>query len=555
MARHRARKRRSIRAVAALVLVTVVASGAVAALALGGGDVIRGVVESDGPSASPCARTLTVVTASSFEPVLADLAGSLESGENCVHLEITVADGRAAAAQVAEVGAHVWIPDDISWAGSADSVELAEQPAGGSGTVVATSPIYMVADDSTAGLIEQAGGGWRALADLVTSDSGVRMVVREPADSGDGLVGVGAVAEAVWIDDGMDASAEALMTALPSTRTVPSHAIPEENGEVGLVAEYALGPLLAGGSGAAAATVRNSTMLAGSDYSVLMRYTWMPTAAAVEDPALTEPLERVLDALTGPESDDALGQAGLRRPEGGPPPGAADQLPEVSAAPMEALGAHNADHVFAAWYPEDRRSDLLVVIDVSGSMSGIAPGSETPLIDLVKGGTRELAGLLPDDSELALWQFGSLLDPPRDYQTLLSRGPLDAAQRQRLDGAVDALAVSDTGTGLYDTILAAYVTARDGHREGTPNHVVVFTDGSNEDDPGSISAEQLAAGLAEAQDPERPVYLTLITFGPEPEVEVLESALEPVDGAVDPLTTADEVRAVFIHVAAGGIHH
>jgi hypothetical protein len=154
-----------------------------------------------------------------------------------------------------------------------------------------------------------------------------------------------------------------------------------------------------------------------------------------------------------------------------------------------------------------------------------------------------------------LWQFGSLLDPPRDYQTLLARGPLDAAQRQRLDGAVGALAATDTGTGLYDTILAAYVTARDGHREGTPNHVVVFTDGRNEDDPGSISAEQLAAGLAEAQDPERPVYLSLITFGPEPEVEVLESAVEPVDGAVDPLTTADEVGAVFVHVAAGGVHH
>jgi hypothetical protein len=555
MARHRARKRRSSRAIAALVLVTVAASGAVAALALGGGDVIRGVVESDGPSASPCARTLTVVTASSFEPVLTDLAGPLESGEDCVHLEITVADGRAAAAQVAELGAHVWIPDDTSWTGGADSVALAEQPAGGSGTVVATSPIYMVSDDSTAAQIEQAGGGWRALADLVTSDSGVRMVVRDPGGSGDGLVGVGAVAEAVWIDEGMDASAEALMTALPSTRTVPSHAIPEENGEVGLVAEYVLIPLLASGSGTAAATVRNSTLLPGSDYSVLMRYTWMPTAAAVEDPALTEPLERVLDALTGPESDEALAEAGLRRPDGGPPPGASDQLPESSAAPMEALGAHNADHVFAAWYPEDRRSDLLVVIDVSGSMSNVPPGSDTPLIDLVRSGTRELAELLPDESELALWEFGSLLDPPRDYRTLLARGPLDAAQRQRLDGAVAALAVSDTGTGLYDTTLAAYVTARDGYREGTPNHVVIFTDGSNEDDPGSISAEQLAAGLAEAQDPQRPVHLTLITFGPEPEVEVLESAVEPVEGSVDPLTTADEVRSVFIHVAAGGVHH
>jgi hypothetical protein len=353
----------------------------------------------------------------------------------------------------------------------------------------------------------------------------------------------------------MDASAEALMTALPSTRTVPSHAIPEDRGEVGLVAEYALIPLLADGGGTAAATVRDATLLAGSDYSVVMRYTWLPTVEAIEDPARTEPLERVLSALTGDESDDALADAGLRRPDGGPPPGASERLPELTAAPLEVLGAHNADHVFAAWYTEDRRSDLLVVIDVSGSMSNVAPGSDAPLLDLVKSGTRELVDLLPDDSELALWEFGSLLEPPRDYRTLVARGALDAAQRQRLGGAIDALAVSDTGTGLYDTILAAYVTARNGYREGTPNHVVIFTDGRNEDDPGSISADQLAAGLAEAQDPQRPVQLSLITFGPEPEVELLESAVEPVDGAVDALTTADEVRAVFIHVAAGGIHH
>ena len=239
------------------------------------------------------------------------------------------------------------------------------------------------------------------------------------------------------------------MTALPSTRTVPSHAIPEENGEVGLVAEYALIPLLAGG-GTAAATVRDSTLLAGSDYSVVMRYTWLPTAEAVEDPALAEPMERVLSALTGEESDDALAEAGLRRPDGGPPPEASDQLPELAAAPFDVLGAHNADHVFAAWYAEDRRSDMLVVIDVSGSMSTPAPGSEAPLLDIVGEGTRELAGLLPDESEFALWEFGSLLDPPRDYRTLVARSPLDAAQRQRLDSALNVLAVSDTGT-VYTT--------------------------------------------------------------------------------------------------------
>jgi hypothetical protein len=83
----------------------------------------------------------------------------------------------------------------------------------------------------------------------------------------------------------------------------------------------------------------------------------------------------------------------------------------------------------------------------------------------------------------------------------------------------------------------------------------VFTDGRNEDDVETISIEQLTKQLAAAQDPQRPVALTIITFGPEADAELLMTALEPVEVYVDPLETADQVRAVFIHLAAGGVHH
>jgi hypothetical protein len=513
--------------------------------------------ESIGESATPtpCTSALHVVAASSFAPVLNEIAAALESAESCVHLEVDVADGRAAARRVVELGADVWIPDDAAWAGVAEPATFAEPSAGGPGTVLAASPIYIVSDEATAGRLEQAGGGWRGLADLVTGDPGVRLVVRDPAGSGDGLVAVGAVGEAVWLDAGMDASAEALATALPMTRTVPGHALPREDGEVCLVAEYALVPLLAeDGSDAASRRVRQSAVLAATDYTALMRYTWLPTAQAIADPAVRQPMERLLSALTGPEVDDALAAAGLRRPDITVPPGVSG-LPGVEAPAFDVLGRHQVDHVFATWYAADRRADLLLVVDVSGSMGEPAEGSARALIDLVRDGMLALAELLPDDSELSVWAFGSRLDPPRDYQVLLPRAPLDAGQRQRLGDAAAALTARDTGTGLYDTILAAYVAARDGYRDGVANQVVVFTDGHNQDDPGSISAEQLSEQLIAAADPQRPVQLTVITFGSKPEAQVLEGALEPVEGYVDPLTRADEVRAVFIHVAAGGVHH
>lgn len=551
MARHRARKRRSI---GLLVGVLVLGAGVYAgAIALVPTDSDRPLIGQPA-TPTPCTSTLHVVTASSFAPVLTEIAAALESAENCVHVEVDVAEGRAAARRVVELAADVWIPDDAAWAGVADPGTFAEPSAGGSGTVVAASPIYIVSDEATAGRLEQAGGGWRGLADLVTGDPGVRLVVRDPAGSGDGLVAVGAVGEAVWLDDGMDASAEALATALPATRTVPDHAIPGEDGEVGLVAEYALIPLLADDSDVASRRVRKSTVLAATDYTALMRYTWLPTAQAIADPAVRQPMERLLSALTGPEVDDALAAAGLRRPDITVPPGVSG-LPGVEAPAFDVLGRHQVDHVFATWYAADRRADLLLVVDVSGSMAEPAEGSTRALIGLVRDGMLTLAKLLPDDSELSVWAFGSLLDPPRDYQVLLPRAPLDAGQRQRLGDAAAALTARDTGTGLYDTILAAYVAARDGYRDGVANQVVVFTDGHNQDDPGSISAEQLSEQLIAAADPQRPVQLTVITFGSKPEAQVLEGALEPVEGYVDPLTRADEVRAVFIHVAAGGVHH
>jgi hypothetical protein len=544
-----------------IALVAVAATAGIVALAQGDSG---GTAETTGSASETtgCETTLRIVTARSFAPVLTELAPSLGTGDNCANLEVEVVDGRAAPAQVAEFDAHVWIPDDAAWAGTAGSLELAGAEAddaeaqaevAGSGTVVATSPIYMVTDEATAEKVADAGGSWGGLADLVTSDSGVNLVVRDPAGSGDGLIAVGSVAEAVWQADGMNASAEALATALPTTNTVANQAVPVEAGDVGLVAEYALIRLLENPNSEAAAGVRNAAVLTGSDYTAELRYTWLPTAAAAEDPALAEPLERVLAALTGPDADAALAGASLRRPDGPPPPSpAAEQMPEISAVPFDVMNPHAVDHVFATWYEGDRQSAILVAVDVSGSMS--EPES-SPLIRVVADGVAALADEMPDGSSLGLWEFASLLDPPLDYRSLLQSVPLDAAQRDQVDAVVGALDAGASGTGLYDTILAAYLAAQQDYRNGVANHVIIFTDGKNEDDLETITLEQLTKSLVDAQDPERPVALTLVLFGPEPQKDLLEAALEPVKADVEALTQAEEVRPMFIHLAAGGVHH
>jgi hypothetical protein len=499
-----------------------------------------------------CPTALRVVTAASYAPVVTGIGPALAAGPDCVRLDVTVADGRAAAARVAEVAADVWIPDDAAWAGTPGPARLAAAPVAGAGTVLAVSPFYLVTDRDTARRVTDAGGGWLALTRLATQrpDARVHLAVRDPGGTGDGMLGAGAFGEAVWTTAGMDASAEALAAALPVTRTVTGDgpALPQAPGEVGLVPEHAL--LAVAGQLARSGSV----VLAPSDRTAALRYSWLPTAAAAADPARAAALDRLAHALSGPAADRPLAAAGLRRPGGGPPTGVDDRLPPVTAPMFDVLGPHHVDHVLASWYAADRRSDALVAVDVSGSMAARQPGTGRPLIDLVKDGLGDLARLLPDDSRLALWRFGSRLDGPRDYQALLASTPLDATGRSAVSRAVGRLAPTETGTGLHDTILAAYEAARAAARPGVPSQVVVFTDGHNEADQPTLTLEQLAQRLAAARDPARPVALTVVAFGGRRDAGALAAALMPVDGTVDAVDRPDGVGAAFIHAAAGGIH-
>jgi hypothetical protein len=534
------------------VLIVAVVAALIVALVIAITTYTRRRESADPPStATPtgdCPTTVKVVTATSFAPVLRALTAGLAGGGNCVRPEITIADGRAAAGKLKETDADVWIPDDAAWAGMTDRAALAKTGTVNAGAVLATSPIAMMTDRPTAERINQAGGSWRALAKLAEDgQSGVRLAVRDPSGSGDGMVAAGAVADGIWNTEGMDASSVALANAAPLARTVSgaAPAVPERPGDVGLVPEYAL----------PASLPPDTVFLTGTDGVALMRYTWQPTAAAVADARRTTAATTLFNGLRGAAANRALAAAHLRGPDAetlsDAPKG---PLPALTGKPFDVLSPHQVDHIFAAWYAADRRVNLLMVIDISGSMKDPAPGTATPLIDVVRQGCQALEQLLPDDARLGLWEFGHNLVPPNDYRELLPGAPLAAAHRQAWNGAVGALAARRTGTGLYDTILAAYTAARDGYQTGMPNHVFVFTDGRNEDDPGGITVEQLTEGLKAATDPARPVQLSVVAYGPKAEADRLAAATKPIGGYVDAPQTAAEVGAVFIHTAAGGIH-
>jgi hypothetical protein len=195
-----------------------------------------------------------------------------------------------------------------------------------------------------------------------------------------------------------------------------------------------------------------------------------------------------------------------------------------------------------------------MVMDISWSMSSRAPGSGSTLIRLVREGSQTVGDMLPDRSRLGLWTFGSQINGQLDYRTVLPTAPLTSEHRRLLASAVGDLKAEHTGTGLFDTTLAAYKAAQGAYTPGMSNQVMVFTDGINEDDPGSISLDGLSRQLQKAQDPRRPVQLSVVLFGNHPEAGRLSRALEPVHAYVEQLQTAEQVEAMFIHLASGGLH-
>jgi hypothetical protein len=494
------------------------------------------------PASASCAHHVTVVTATSFAAVLRQVAGSLATGPQCVAVRVITADGRLGAPAAAAVGADAWIPDDTSWASVLNPLDMPHV----SGQVIATSPLYFVTRRNSPPLPASAGS-WLGLGRmLATTGSPWHLVLGDPANTGDGLAGAGGMAEAILGADGPLVSALDLFRVWhtgTSTETLP--ALPTRTDQVGIVPEYAL--LSSGHAG-------DYTVIAPTDGTTLLNYTWFPTSAGVLNPDTAAALNRLRQALTSAGAAQALAAAQLRGPgwPSPPPAGAATaNIPQPSATAMAAIPAHLAYHVLSTWHPELRRSNMLIVLDVSGSMNDAAPGTNTPKITLAQQGIAQVNELLPDSAELGVWQFGSQLAPPNDWQPLVPPAPLAGTQRAAILSSAAHLRARPTGTGLYDTILAAYRYQVAHYRVDIPNEVVLFTDGVNEDDPVSISLAQLHNGLA-ATDPNKRVQLSIFGIG-DAVPKSLQSAVAPVGGQVDTLTTSEQVIGAFVHAVSGAL--
>lgn len=216
------------------------------------------------------------------------------------------------------------------------------------------------------------------------------------------------------------------------------------------------------------------------------------------------------------------------------------------------------------WTITVQSARLMTVVDASGSMADLVPGSGgKSRMDVTKSSLLQALSQFTPQDEIGLWDFATHLDGSRDYRRLVPTARLGdpvaggRTQRDRLTDAFAALQpVRGGATGLFDTTLAAYQEATASYASGKFNAVVLLTDGANED-PGSISRADLIARLQKLTDPAKPVPLIAIAVGPDADKDEVRQIAKATGGAGYQVNDPADIQAVILEaiVALGQAQH
>jgi Ca-activated chloride channel family protein len=230
--------------------------------------------------------------------------------------------------------------------------------------------------------------------------------------------------------------------------------------------------------------------------------------------------------LRGPQGRAQFLDAGYRDPNRAPGKGltqTAGFSPKLTTVPRAVLLPESVSHAVDTWTALTRPTNVLLVLDVSGSMKDPVPGTGKTRLALAKEAAHSAVTIFADDTQAGLWAFSTQLDGGNDYKQLVPLGKLaEGDRRANMLAAVDALAPA-TDTGLYDTVAAAQQAVVAHYQAGATNLVVLMTDGKNDDPPGGLSLDQLKEKLAQNKaDAAHRVPVVTVAFGEDADAATLQ---------------------------------
>jgi hypothetical protein len=281
-----------------------------------------------------------------------------------------------------------------------------------------------------------------------------------------------------------------------------------------------------------------------------------PFTLATSDKTKVRAAGLLEQAMSSPEATKAVQALGFRTPDGHPGVGftaKAGLSPRVPRAlPSPATG--DVTDVMQAWTKLSLRTRMLTLLDVSGSMASPVGKGVTRMQATAQVAQGGLA-MLPDATDLGLWTFSTNLNGPLDYRTEVPIGPLSTrlgsgTRRQAILSALGRVRPKPDGnTGLYDSVLASVRSLRKTYKTGYYNSVLVLTDGKNDDAHG-ISLNNLLTTLKREADPDRPVMVIFIGFGPDVDMAAMQKIALQSNGEAYHALKPQDVQRILLETIA-----
>lgn len=206
----------------------------------------------------------------------------------------------------------------------------------------------------------------------------------------------------------------------------------------------------------------------------------------------------------------------------------------------------------SSWVTVPRVSRTMFLIDVSGSMQVVVPGTQQTRLEATVEAAKASLEIIPGGSDVGLWEFSTDLQGGQgggDYRELEPIAPLSEVRggrthRQRLIQALNGID-PENDTALNDTVLAAYEVLRSTYTTGRRHLIVLLTDGRNDDDD-SITHQELITALARLHRSQEPIQVVSIAYGEQPDLDKLAEISDTVGGRVVSSPNLNNLERLFI---------